>query len=159
MFQERLRRMPKLLEGIHPIGPSHRGVADRGIFALVNPERLRRILPRALDENEFLSPHGHLVTDRRDLAYLRVFASCPTVVGRTLDLNLPGEKASVLVQVRRGDTDILPRPDLVLAFGDRVGVLAHRCDFTAMRKYFGDSIKGTSEERVCFPQGGPPGER
>jgi hypothetical protein len=58
MFQERLRRMPKLLEGIHPTGPSHRGVADRGIFALVNPERLRRILSRMLDENEFLSPHG-----------------------------------------------------------------------------------------------------
>ena len=90
--------------------------------------------------------HGHLVTDRRDLDYLRVFASRPTVVGRTLgDLDLPGEKASVLVQVRRGDTDILPRPDLVLEFGDRVGVLAHRGDFAAMRKYFGDSIKGTAE--------------
>ena len=75
-----------------------------------------------------------------------MFASRPTVVGRTLgDLDLPGEKASVLVQVRRGDTDILPRPDLVLEFGDRVGVLAHRGDFTAMRKYFGDSIKGTAE--------------
>ena len=40
----------------------------------------------------------------------------------------------------------------MLEFGDRSGVLAHRGDFTAMRKYFGDSIKGTSEERVCFPQ-------
>ncbi len=90
--------------------------------------------------------HGQLVTDRRDLDYLRVFASRSMVVGRTLgDLDLPGEKASVLVQVRRGDTDILPRPDLVLEFGDRVGVLAHRGDFTAMRKYFGDSIKGTAE--------------
>ena len=89
---------------------------------------------------------GRLVKDRRDLDYLRVFASRPTVVGRTLgDLNLPGEKASILVQVRRGDTDILPRPDLVLEFGDRVGVLAHRADFAAMRKYFGDSIKGTAE--------------
>jgi hypothetical protein len=58
MFQERLRRMPKLLEGIHPTGLGHRGVADRGIFALVNPERLRRILSRMLDENEFLSPYG-----------------------------------------------------------------------------------------------------
>ena len=58
MFQERLRRMPKLLESIHPTGPGHRGVADRGIFALVNPERLRRILSRMLDENEFLSPYG-----------------------------------------------------------------------------------------------------
>jgi putative transport protein len=89
---------------------------------------------------------GRFVKDRRDLDYLRVFASRPTVVGRTLsDLDLPGEKASVLIQVRRGDADILPRPDLVLEFGDRVGVLAHRGDFAAMRKYFGDSIKGTAE--------------
>ena len=32
-----------------------------------------------------------------------------------------------------------------LEFGDRIGVLAHRTDFAAMRKYFGDSIKGTAE--------------
>jgi len=90
--------------------------------------------------------HGRFVADRRDLDYLRVFASRPTVVGRTLgDLELPGEKACVVIQVRRGDADILPRPDLVLEFGDRVGVLAHRGDFVAMRKYFGDSIKGTAE--------------
>jgi putative transport protein len=87
-----------------------------------------------------------LLTDRRDLDYLRVFASRPSVVGRALgDLELPGQKGSVLIQVRRGDTDILPRPDLMLEFGDRVGVLAHRGDFVAMRKYFGDSIKGTAE--------------
>jgi len=55
---ERLRRMPELLETIHPTGPGHRGVADRGILALVNPERLRRILTKMLDENEFLSPYG-----------------------------------------------------------------------------------------------------
>jgi putative transport protein len=89
---------------------------------------------------------GRLVKDRRDLDYLRVFVSRPTVVGRTLgDLELPGEKASALIQVRRGDSDLLPRPDLVLEFGDRVGVLAHRGDFATMRKYFGDSIKGTAE--------------
>ena len=33
----------------------------------------------------------------------------------------------------------------MLEFGDRVGVLADRGDFAAMRKYFGDSIKGTAE--------------
>ena len=57
-FQERLRRMPELLETIHPTGPGHFGVAERGIIALVNPERLRRILTKMLDENEFLSPYG-----------------------------------------------------------------------------------------------------
>ncbi len=57
-FRERARRMPELLKTIHPTGPGHLGVADRGILALVNPERLRRILTKMLDENEFLSPFG-----------------------------------------------------------------------------------------------------
>ena len=57
-ISERLRRMPELLTTIHPTGKDHLGVANRGILALVNPERLRRILTRMLDENEFLSPHG-----------------------------------------------------------------------------------------------------
>jgi Glycosyl hydrolase family 63 C-terminal domain len=57
-ISERLRRMPELLNTIHPTGPGHFGVAERGIMALVNPERLRRILTKMLDENEFLSPYG-----------------------------------------------------------------------------------------------------
>jgi hypothetical protein len=50
--------MPELLKSIHPTGPGHLGVAERGIIALVNPERLRRILAKMLDEDEFLSPYG-----------------------------------------------------------------------------------------------------
>jgi putative transport protein len=89
---------------------------------------------------------GDFTKDRKDLDYLRVFASRPTVIGKTLgELSLPGEKASVILQVRRGDADIQPRPDLVIESGDRVGVLAHRGDFAAMRKFFGDSIKATAE--------------
>src|SRR5690242_10307465 len=45
-MQERLRRMPELREAIHPTGRGHFGVAERGIIALVNEERLRRILTR-----------------------------------------------------------------------------------------------------------------
>jgi hypothetical protein len=55
---DRIRQKPKLMEGIHVTGPGHFGVADRGILALVNEDRLRRILSRMLDENEFLSPYG-----------------------------------------------------------------------------------------------------
>jgi hypothetical protein len=57
-LQLRMGQMPELLESIHPTGPGHWGVAERGIFALVNEERLRRILSKMLDENEFLSPFG-----------------------------------------------------------------------------------------------------
>ena len=56
--QERLRRNPELMTTLHPTGPGHLGVAERGVLALVNPDRLRRILTRMLDENEFLGPHG-----------------------------------------------------------------------------------------------------
>src|SRR5512139_1673084 len=55
---KRLHRIPELGKTIHPTGPGHYGVADRGILALVNQERLRRILTKMLDENEFLSPYG-----------------------------------------------------------------------------------------------------
>jgi hypothetical protein len=57
-FRERLQRMPGLFQSIHLTGPGHFGVAERGMIALVNEERLRRILSRMLDENEFLSPYG-----------------------------------------------------------------------------------------------------
>jgi hypothetical protein len=57
-LQERMRRIPELMETIHPTGQGHFGVAERGIMALVNPERLRRILTKMLDENEFWSPYG-----------------------------------------------------------------------------------------------------
>jgi hypothetical protein len=50
--------MPELLASIPPTGPGHYGVAERGLLALVNPDRLRRILAKMLDENEFLSPYG-----------------------------------------------------------------------------------------------------
>ena len=57
-INERLRRIPELRETIHPTGPGHFGESNRGILALVNPGRLRRILTKMLDEKEFLGPHG-----------------------------------------------------------------------------------------------------
>jgi hypothetical protein len=57
-ISERMRRIPELLKTMHPTGPGHFGVADRGIMAMVTPERLRRILTKMLDKNEFLGPYG-----------------------------------------------------------------------------------------------------
>jgi hypothetical protein len=70
---ERARRRPELLSSLHPTGPGHWGYADRGIVALVNPERLRRILARMLDENEFLSPYGIRALSRYHLEHPYVF--------------------------------------------------------------------------------------
>jgi hypothetical protein len=57
-LNERLRRIPELFSSIHPSGEGHRGVNDRGILSIVKPDRLRRMLSKMLDENEFLSPYG-----------------------------------------------------------------------------------------------------
>jgi hypothetical protein len=73
ILQERLRRRPELRNSIHPTGKGHLGYGDRGIAALVNPERLRRILSRMLDENEFLSPYGIRALSRYHAEHPYVF--------------------------------------------------------------------------------------
>jgi len=57
-FRERVRRTPELMRGIHHTGEGAFGYGNRGILAVVNEERLRRILEKMLDEQEFLSPYG-----------------------------------------------------------------------------------------------------
>jgi len=70
---ERLRRMPDLRDSVHPLGPGHLGCEQRGMAALVNPERLRRILSRMLDEKEFLSPYGIRALSRYHAEHPYVF--------------------------------------------------------------------------------------
>jgi Glycosyl hydrolase family 63 C-terminal domain len=71
--RERVRRVPELLQSIHPTGAEHRGYGDRGILAVVNPDRLRRILARMLDEREFLSPYGIRALSRAHAEHPYVF--------------------------------------------------------------------------------------
>ena len=71
----RWQRMPELRESIHATGPDHFGVAERGIIGLVNENRLRRILTRMLDENEFLSPYGIRALSRYHAEHPYVFSA------------------------------------------------------------------------------------
>jgi hypothetical protein len=52
------RRMPELKDTVHATGAGNFGVNERGILALVDTDKLRKILSKMLDENEFLGPHG-----------------------------------------------------------------------------------------------------
>ena len=72
-YTERVRRMPDLLDTIHATGPGHLGVGERGIMGLVNQDRLRRILSRMLDEDEFLSPYGIRALSRHHAEHPFVF--------------------------------------------------------------------------------------
>jgi hypothetical protein len=65
LFEERSRRMPELLTNVY-VG---RGCGGRGLMALVGPDRLRRILARMLNENEFLGRHGIRALSRYHLEH------------------------------------------------------------------------------------------
>ncbi|MDB5091905.1 MAG: hypothetical protein JWO85_6, partial [Candidatus Eremiobacteraeota bacterium] len=51
-----LKNRPELAESVAQIDVG--GMHERRLMAIVSPDRLRRILRRVFDENEFLSPHG-----------------------------------------------------------------------------------------------------
>lgn len=55
---ENRRRMPELKDAMHATGEGHFGINERGILALVTKEKLKKILSRMLDEDEFLGSHG-----------------------------------------------------------------------------------------------------
>jgi hypothetical protein len=74
-FRKRARvfllRHPELAANIHL--PQEPGVANRRMLAIVNERKLRRILARMLDENEFFSPHGIRALSRVHLEHPYVF--------------------------------------------------------------------------------------
>jgi hypothetical protein len=54
--REFLARNPDLIVNIAP--PNRPGVNDRRLLAILDERKLRRVLARMLDEDEFLGPHG-----------------------------------------------------------------------------------------------------
>ena len=89
---------------------------------------------------------GRLASDRADLDYIRVFVARANVVGIPLaSLPMPSGFPTHLLHVRRYDADLVPSPDLMLEFGDRVGVLLPPDRKEEIRKHFGDTVKATAE--------------
>lgn len=84
--------------------------------------------------------------DRRHLDYMRVFVSKPGFIGmRLADLPLPEGVSAKIIQVRRGDVDLLPKPDLHVEYGDQLGVLIESEHRAKVSHFFGDSIKAETE--------------
>jgi putative transport protein len=89
---------------------------------------------------------GRLISDRSALDYIRVFVGKMNVVGIPLaQLPMPAGFPAHLLHVRRYDADLVPSPDLMLEFGDRVGVLTPADHKEDIRKHFGDTLKATAE--------------
>lgn len=89
---------------------------------------------------------GRMLHDRKDLDYERFFISSAAVAGLQLaQLHIPQELQARILHLRRNDADLQLTPQRTLEFGDRIGVLAPRANFPALRKLFGDSVRSTGE--------------
>ena len=102
-------------------------------------------IAKAADQLGRLEP-GRLASDRADLDYIRVFVGKANVVGVPLArLPMPTGYPTHLLHVRRYDADLVPAPDLMLEFGDRVGVLMPPDRKEEIRRHFGDTVKAAAE--------------
>lgn len=89
---------------------------------------------------------GRILHDRSDLDYERFFISNAAVAGLQLSqLKLPPELNARILHLRRNDAELKLTPQRLLEFGDRIGVMAPRASFPALRKLFGDSVRSTGE--------------
>jgi putative transport protein len=135
---------PKIPSGVELIGLRRQGtnllpqpehvLADQDVLVLAG-------YPEAIGKLDGLSPRREALADRTHLDYMMVYVSKPSMVGMRLgDVPHPPGSSMEIMQVRRGDADILPRPDLVLEYGDRLGLIINPESRPLIIKQFGDSV-------------------
>jgi putative transport protein len=85
-------------------------------------------------------------TENQEFDLRRIEVSDKRVVGKSIgELNLQEMLDATITRIRRGDVDLVPSSDTVLERGDRVRVLTWAGNIDRLRKFFGDSIRSSSE--------------
>jgi len=88
---------------------------------------------------------GRMSRDRGDFDVARVYVSKATFVGKSIgEIPLPDFPVTIS-HVRRGDTELVASADLTIEFGDRLVVLIPAGRQADVRRFFGDSVKGSAE--------------
>ena len=84
--------------------------------------------------------------DRTDIDFRRVMLSRPALAtARVADLPILEKFGAVVSRVRRGDQDLLARPDLRLQLGDRLRITAPRQQMSAVSDFLGDSERSAGD--------------
>jgi putative transport protein len=91
------------------------------------------------------SPH-EIHNENKEFDFRRIEVSDKRVVGKTVgELNLQEMLDATITRIRRGDVDLVPSSDTVLERGDRVRVLTWAGNIDRLRRFFGDSVRSSSE--------------
>lgn len=86
-----------------------------------------------------------LSNDRRIFDVRRIFLSNSDLAGRSIaSLNLDAKYDAIITRIRRGDIDMLAKPETVLELGDRIRFIARRDELDELSTFFGDSYRESS---------------
>lgn len=84
--------------------------------------------------------------NRIDFDVRRIFLSNERLVGKTIaSLNLREKYSAIITRIRRGDQEMLAKPETILEMGDRIRFVARREDLNILSKKFGDSYQKSSQ--------------
>lgn len=86
-----------------------------------------------------------LTLDRRQLDMRRVALSNRALSGRRVDALGLERFGAIATRVRRGDVDLIARPDMRVHQGDRIRVIAPRARLAAVSRHLGDSERGPGD--------------
>jgi putative transport protein len=85
-------------------------------------------------------------TENQEFDFRRIEVSDRRVVVKMIgELNLQEMLDATITRIRRGDVDLVPSSDTVLQRGDRVRVLTWAGNIDRLRRFFGDSVRSSSE--------------
>ena len=87
-----------------------------------------------------------LMADRRYMDFRRMTLSDPKLAGKTVQwLDMEHRFDATVSRIRRGDTDMVAAPDVVLQLGDRIRVVAPTNRMREISDFFGDSARGLAD--------------
>jgi hypothetical protein len=148
-IREFMQRHPELEANLHM--PGTPGLAGRRMLATVNEDKLRRILSRMLDENEFFGPHGIRALSRYHLDHPFIFG----LSGQEYRVSyLPGDSDSGMFGGNSNWRGPVWMPVNFLLY----------LSLLRLGAYYGDSFKvecptGSGKELTLFEAGQMLGER
>ncbi len=114
------------------------------LMVIGSPTTLEEVVDAFGEESE-----NNISYDRKHYDVRTIFVSNPDLFGRELSsLNLSQNHDAIITRIRRGDIDMLAKPDVVLEAGDRIRFVAKRKDLNALSKLFGDSYNAVSQVNI-----------
>ncbi len=85
-------------------------------------------------------------TENQEFDFRRIEVSSRGVVGKTIaELNMQEMLDATITRIRRGDADFVPSGSTILERGDRVRVITWAGNLERVARFFGDSVRASSE--------------